>query len=242
MILARRDQHQESNWTLFFCLSLCRTYCIKTHWSPRWKLHPYVSEPRSWPAERIPLQETPLPLSGGAGQEAERNRHGQNPHSLNMQVETGFISTHRWGYIVKSNTEELTSHLQVSWFQAWRQQEGHLPSNVERLQICQWISDLVEPDVLSSLAHSQRAFLSRWYQTWELKQQFFYSSSPSVFKRVHSTDWNFVNLVSFLLFLFALTCFKNSREHLSTFATHLRCSLAFFLSWLSPNRNLYSKC
>lgn len=41
-----------------------------------------------------------------------------------------------------------------------KQQDGHLASNLQRLQICQWIGDLVKPDVVSALCHarSQGAF------------------------------------------------------------------------------------
>lgn len=66
-------------------LSLCRTCDIQTCGASHRQLHPHASESSSRPSERSSLQETPLPIVGGTGQKAERNRKGQNPYSLNCQ-------------------------------------------------------------------------------------------------------------------------------------------------------------
>lgn len=88
------DDFSHNNNHFVLLVSLCRTRGIQTYGAPCRQLHPHIGEPRSWPAEWNGLQETPLPHSGGAGQEAERNREGQNPHSLNTQQADWIPKTH----------------------------------------------------------------------------------------------------------------------------------------------------
>lgn len=82
-----RYNTKASGKTHHFCpnLSLCRTCDIQTCGASHRQLHPHASESSSRPSERSSLQETPLPIVGGTGQKAERNRKGQNPYSLNCQ-------------------------------------------------------------------------------------------------------------------------------------------------------------
>lgn len=161
------------NWQRAPLLSLRRTRGIQTHGPPCRQLHPHIGEPRSRPTERSSLQETPLPHSGGAGQETERNRQGQNPHSLNVQQIDWIPKTHtrRWGFTVKSNTEKMTSHRDegaCSGRSVSRvaQQEGRLKpweiTVVRRFgQCCQCPSDALAAGVGGAFNPTFRIYLTR---------------------------------------------------------------------------------
>ena len=169
--------------TNVFVLSvfLCRKCDIQTRGAPCWQLHPDISEQRSRPTKRSSLQETPLPLPGGAGQEAERNREGQNPHRLNWQP-TDWIHTHTEVGLYSSGKHQGDD---FTWGQGVRsdwsvsrvkQQDGHLTPHLQRLQICLWIGDLVNVVCALCHTHHQRASNTTLWRnfTWDLKQQFFF--------------------------------------------------------------------
>lgn len=68
--------------------SFRRTRGVQTRGAARRQLHPHAGESSGRPAERSDRQEAPLSLPGGAGQAAQRDGKGQDPHSLNTQIQT----------------------------------------------------------------------------------------------------------------------------------------------------------